>query len=405
MIMNPSRPIPPVIRSREHLAAQGVSFLPPGSVAPSALPITADGVTYTMAQETAWLDTEHFAVGRWDGSLSIFSFNKSPTAGPIITKAVNTPALEGVQMITWLAPGAFVSSNDESSMIVWSSPNGNWSDLYAMAILHYDPALGVVNSGDTLILGTILYLAVGHANGFVSLWSGNTAGTGLEFVTAVDVRNPHPTNPWGLHNIRGISTIFRNELNGYIATGSEDGYVCVLRLPDGAIMSETVYNPGAQRGINSIATLGQNLLVANCAVGPNDKNLWYYWIDENNFSVTLKDSTDLRVNPSAPQVFNFCTIWGRFNNQVGFFSSTEEGALWVGTINANQQINVIGYQTVFGTLGSALAFNTNGTLIVVNYNLFEFTTTETPLSDMASHPERLPLKALPRKLIGASKDI
>src|SRR5271166_211263 len=114
------KPVPPVIRSREHLAAQGVNFALAGGVAPSQLPITADGVTYTMAQETAWVDAQHFAVGRWDGSLSIFAFNSSPTAGPVISKAVNTPAFEGVQMITWLAPGVFASSNDESSIIVWS---------------------------------------------------------------------------------------------------------------------------------------------------------------------------------------------------------------------------------------------------------------------------------------------
>jgi hypothetical protein len=107
-------------------------------MAPTALPITADGVTYTMAQETTWIDTQHFAVGRWDGSLSIFASNASPTAGPIISKAVNTPAFEGVQMITWLAPGVFASSNDESSIIVWSSPSGNWTDLQVMATLPFD---------------------------------------------------------------------------------------------------------------------------------------------------------------------------------------------------------------------------------------------------------------------------
>lgn len=90
------KPVPPVIRSRQHLTAQGVSFVPPGGVTPSTLPITADGVTYTMAQETTWLDTQHFAVGRWDGSLCIFALNNSPTAGPVISKAVNTPAFEGV---------------------------------------------------------------------------------------------------------------------------------------------------------------------------------------------------------------------------------------------------------------------------------------------------------------------
>jgi WD40 repeat protein len=371
-----------------------VSFLPQWALAPSTLPITADGITYTMAQEATWIDMQHFAVGRWDGSLSIFAFNDSPTAGPVISKAVNTPAFEGVQMITWLAPGVFASSNDESSIMIWSSPSGNWTDLQSMATLHYDLSFGVANSGDSIILGGFLYLTVGHANGFVSFWSGNQDASGLQFLQAVDVRNPNPTNSWGLHNIRGISTIFSNSSAAYFATGSEDGYICVLRLPDGAIMSQTVYNPGAQRGINSVAAFGQNLLIANCAVGPTDKNLWYYWIDGNNFRVALKDSTNLQVNPSAPQIFNFCTIWGLLNNQVGFFSSTEEGALWVGTVDPNQQLSVIGYQTVFGTLGSALAFNFNGNLVVVNYNLYEFTTRQHRISAPDRHPERLPLELL-----------
>ena len=396
MIQNRFRAIPPVIRSREHLASQGVSLLSPESIPPSALPITADGVTYTMAQETTWLDMQHFAVGRWDGSLSIFAFNDSPTAGPIISKAVNTPALEGVQMITWLAPGAFASSNDDSSIIVWSSPSRKWTDLYAMAVLQYDASWGVANSGETLVLinGNVLYLAIGHANGFLSIWAGNTNGTGLQLVKSIDLRNPKPTNPWGLHNIRGVSSLFWNNSTGYIVTGSEDGYISVLRLPDGAIMSQTVYNLNAQRGINSVATFGQNLLISNCAVGPADKNLWYYWVDGNNFSVTLKDSTNLRVNPAAPQVFNFCTIWGIFNNQIGFFASTEEGALWVGTVNASQKLSVLGYQTVFGALGSALAFSAWGRLVVVNYNLFEFIASQNQAA-ADQHPERLPLEMLP----------
>ena len=73
------KPVPPVIRSRQELIAQGVSFVPPGGVAPATLPITADGVTCTMAQEIAWLDQQHFAVGRWDGSLSIFALTILPS--------------------------------------------------------------------------------------------------------------------------------------------------------------------------------------------------------------------------------------------------------------------------------------------------------------------------------------
>jgi hypothetical protein len=169
--------------------------------------------------------------------------------------------------------------------------------------------------------------------------------------------------------------------------------------PDGAILSQTVYNPGAQRGINSVAAFGQNLLISNCAVGANDKNLWYYWVDGNSYSVTLKDSVNLRVNPLAPQVFDFCTIWGIFNGQVGFFSSTEEGALWVGTIDPSQHMTVLGYQTVFGSLGSALGFNGKN-LIVINYNLYEFTTQPNQIGSPGQNPERLPLKLLPPNLVG-----
>lgn len=394
------RCMPPVIRSREHLMVQGVSFLPTGALAPTTLPLALDGTTLTLAQESAWLDQKHFAVGRWDGSLSIFAFNDSPNAGPLISKAVNTPAFEGVQMITWLAPGVFSSSNDDGSMIIWGSQSLKWTDLRPIDTLQYDPILGVANSGDTVTIGNQLYLAVGHANGYVSLWDGNLDGSVMRFMRAVDVRNARPTNPWELHNIRGISTLVPNDSTAYIVTGSEDGYISVLRLPDGDIMSQVVYNPSAQRGINSIATFGQNLLVANCAVGPDDKNLWYYRIDPKKLTVEWQDSTNLRVSPSAPQVFNFCTAWGIFNNQVGFFASTEEGALWVGTVTPDRRLSVIGYETVFGTLGSTLAFNSNGKLIVVNYNLYEYAAAGNRIYPATLHPERLALDALPTVLRG-----
>jgi hypothetical protein len=386
--------VPPVIRSRQHLVSQGVRLLPMNAVAPIALPITADGVTYTMAQEASWIDGQHFAVGRWDGSLSIFAFNDSSTTGPLISKAVNTPALEGVQMITWLASGLFASSNDESSLVLWSSLSGTWSDLSEVAVLQYPKSLGVANSGDSIILGSSIVLAVGHANGFVSIWLGNLDGSEWKMSTAVDIKNPRPTNPWGLHNVRGVSLLANSSTDAEVITGSEDGFMTVLRLSDGKILSQTVYNPAAQRGINSVSAWGNNVLIANCAVGPDDKNLWYYSVNPQDWSVKLIDSTNLRVNPSAPQVFNFCAIWGRSRNQLCFFSSTEEGALWMGTV-ADQRLNVLGYETVYGNLGSALAFNTNGNLVVINYNLYEFKTDTPQIAGADLHPERMSLTREP----------
>jgi hypothetical protein len=383
--------VPPVIRSRKHLEAQGVSFLPAGAQAPTSLPLTPDGITYTMAQETAWLDAQYFAVGRWDGSLSIFKFNDSPMAGPVIARAVNTPAFEGVQMITWVAPGIFVSSNDDASIILWQSLSGTWTDLTTIGTLAYDPSLGVANSADCFLLGQEIYLVVGHANGYLSIWGSSTQGTTFQFQQSINVQNPNPTNPWGIHNIRGVTLMFSTDQTGYIVSGSEDGFLSVVSVPDGTVLSQTVYNPGAQRGINGVAALGQNLLVANCAVGPSDKNLWYYWVNQD-WSITLKDSTNLRVNPAAPQVFNFCTIWAFFNQQVGFLASTEEGALWMGTVT-NTSLNVLGYEPVFGalgsSLGSALAWNVNGELAVVNYNLYEFKTQSGQALLPDQNPERL----------------
>lgn len=381
-------PVPAVIRSRRHLASQGISFLPPGALPPTPLPIAADGTTYNMAQEAAWLDASHFAVGRWDGSLSIFAFSDSPKTGPVITKAINTPAFEGVQMITWLAPGVFASSNGADSMCVWSSPSRTWTDLQATTLI-YDQDWGAANSGDAVVVGAQLFFVAGHANGFVTAWKGNTDGTRLRLLKAIDLRNPKPTNPWGLHNIRGVAAILWNDEEGYVVTGSEDGYLCVLRATDGAVLSQTIYNAVAERGINSVAALGQNLLVANCSVGPNDKNLWYYEIDSRDWTVHLKDSVNLQVDPSAPQVFNFCARWGWFENAPCFFSSTEEGVLWMGTLRADQRLSVIGYELVYGHLGSALAFNANGKLVVINYNLYEFTTPTSRSYSPSAHPGRL----------------
>lgn len=387
---NAAVPVPSVIRSRRLLMAQGVNFLAPGALLPSQLPITTDGVTYSMAQEAAWIDLQHFAVGRWDGSMSIFAFNQSQTVGPLITTAVSSPSSEGVQMLTWLAPGVFASSNDDGSMIVWTSPSDNWQGLRQLDVLQYSNTFGAANSGDSFTIGSTLYLIVGHANGYVTIWLGNTDGTGLTFVTGVDVRSAHPTNPWNLYNVRGVASIFWTGTTGYVVTGSEDGDLCVIEVPSGSIMSRTVYNPNAQRGINSIATLGQNLLVANCSVGPDDKNLWYFWIDPSDWSITLRDSTNLKVNPNAPQVFNFDVIWAQYSGGICFFSSTEEGALWMGTITNNQNLSVFGYQEVTSPLGSAVAYNVGGNLVMVSYNLYEFTTLSNTAPPSDVHPGRIP---------------
>lgn len=375
--------LPMVVRSWEQLRETDPTLQAEG------LPISQEGTTYIMAQELSWVDLSHFAVGRWDGSMSIFRFSESSAAGPVITAAVSTPSAEGVQMISWLASGVIVTSNDGGSCTVWRTPTGAWADIDPWYQLSFSDALGVANSATSYVTPTTntLYVAIGHANGFVSLWQGASDGSSLTQLTVVNAQVSSPHNPWGLQNVRGIANIYWNDDNGFVVTGSENGYMFVIRLPDGEILSQTPYNPTAQRGINSISTAGQNLLVANCMVGENDKNLWYYWINDD-WSISLRDSAKLQVAPHLAQVFNFDVIWGYYGGGLCWFSATEEGYLWMGSLDAgNAGLKIIGNQSVTQNLGAALGMTTGGDLAVVANNLYEFNTTPAGIRPVGGHPE------------------
>ncbi|MEU7042522.1 WD40 repeat domain-containing protein [Streptomyces varsoviensis] len=367
------RAVPPVVRSHRELAARGLP-LPPRPTPAAALPITSSGATYEMAQRLAWLDDDQFAVGRWDGSMSVFRFTESAVTGPRINVAVNSPAFQGVQMLAPLPGRAIASSNDDRSIALWHSPRGDWSDLCPAGTFPYDPALGVATSGQGVRAGSPGTLVVGHSSGHVSLWDYDPARRRLRFARSVDVRNPHPVNPWGLHDVQATEVLSDAGGTAYVVTGSEDGYVCVLQVPSGRIMSQTVFNPAAQRGINSLSVRGDALLVANCSVGPQDHNLWYFTVSQQTWQPVLRARANLLVDPQRPQAFNFSTTWGAYADGPCWFASTEEGALWMGTATP-AALNVIGYQEVTSPLGSALGYRGGpGRLAMVAYDLYEFTT-------------------------------
>jgi WD40 repeat protein len=322
-----------------------------------------------MAQEVRWLDAEHFAVGRWDGSMSVFTFQTAPYQGPIISEAVNDPALQGVQMITPLPRSGIATSNDYSSLALWHARGGDWTRLVLRATYAYDPAFGTARSG-AWIAGSGQRLVVGHSNGVLSVWRYDASTLTLTFERSVDVRNPQPTNPWNDHTIEDVVVADANQ--GVVAAGSEDGYVTMLHLPSGTILSQTVFNPQAQRGINAVTVSGNRLIVANCSVGPDDYNTWYFSIDKSDWSITLLDRKNLVIDTGRPQVFNFDIVWGRYSGGRCWFASTEEGALWMGTASADS-LTPSGYQQLTAPLGSALAYQ-NGDLVMVAYDLYQFTT-------------------------------
>lgn len=324
-----------------------------------------------MAQEASWIDGDYFAVGRWDGSLSLFRFTEAPTAGPLIAKAVNAPDHEGIQMITPVGARMFITSNDEQSAICWTATRSDWSDLQVTARLAFDPAFGVANSGAMVDVAGARYFAMGHANGWLTIWHQKSLRVWIE-AGAVDLRSPNPVNPWGLHNIRGVAKLSApQDAVGYVVTGSEDGNLTVVRLPDGAIMSVTVYNPKAQRGINSLAVKEGVLLVANCAVGQADSNLWAFEVIAGTWQLPLIAKANLAVDTSAEQVFNFDVAWAD-GADTRFFCSTEEGALWMGSCSLAGGLQISGYILTGGpALGSAICIQ-DEQLVTVAYDVNEF---------------------------------
>jgi len=362
-----SPPVPPVLRSRR--ALQGA---PPAQ--PPALPLSQGATTYDMAQEVAWLDSQHFAVGRWDGSMSIFAFETAQYVGPLMTTVVNSPADEGVQMIMPLPAAAIATSNDDASLSLWASRTGDWADLRLIGTPGYDASLGVATNGALFFAGRPPTLVVGHDSGYITLWSYDPRARTLELIKAVNLQNPTPVNPFNSHVIYGMTPLVVSGPTASVVAGSDDGYVSIVGVPSGNILSQTVFNPLAQRGINSVSALGNKLLVTNCSVGADDYNLWYFSINMSTWGIELIDKANLIIDTQLIQAFNFDTVWGRYTGGPCWFGSTEEGVLWMGT--ADTAIHVIGYDELNDrAVGAAVAFTGGpGRLAVVMDDLNQFVT-------------------------------
>ncbi len=377
-----------VVRSRLHVE-EGLG------IAQQQLPISGLGTTYTMAQVAAWIDAQHYAVGRWDGSMSIFDFSDGASGRPKITVAVSTPSTEGVQMIEWLGPNLVATSNDEASVLLWSTQRGDWEDITAAGTLTFPATLGVANSAACYACAGRTYFVIGHANGFVTIWIGSTPSAFAMACPPIDLTTTNPTNPWNLQNIRGVALLDApgDSSVRQVVTGSENGLICVIEAPSGKVLSRTVYHAGAQRGINAISVTGDHLAVANCAVGLADFNFWYYVIDPQTWQPELRSKFNLVVDGSRPQVFNFDVAWCLYQQNgiasAGVLASTEEGYLWLVTLEQDGTMAVFGNQKITSPLGCAMALNTQGQLAVSAYDLYNFQLA-VPVADKNSdHPGRL----------------
>lgn len=279
------------------------------------------GMTVVMAQVATWLDDEVLAVGRWDGTLTLFRLPAAQEYGPTLLEATALPSRRAPEMIADLPGRFFVTSNAVDSLAVWDR-----ADLAHPKVIAYGNTEGAANSAALLSVGGRTHLVTGHENGFVVVWAVASDGR-LSTERTIDVRSPAPVpSPYPLKNVRGVAAWG----DGLVVTGSEDGDIALVDAQEGTIKHRMRYNEGAQRGINSISVLGDRLLVSNCSVGPKDSNLWLYRVEADRF--LLLDHANLKRNEQAAQVFNFSSLLAERDGLLYYFAATQEGLLWAGRV-------------------------------------------------------------------------
>lgn len=299
---------------------------PPTLAQAAAVELKPLGTSYNRAQSAAWIRPDRFAVGRWDGTLTVFRPKSLEGEwGPVLVQSLTTPARQGIQLVASVSQRLFITSNDTRSLALWRSLGDAG---YCGSVVGYDPRLGVAVSAAAVATQSGPMVAVGHSAGFVSIWA--VSGDMLRLVKAVSIRSPEPVAWSGQSwHIRGIEPYAQ----GKVVTVSEDGDVCLLAIPEGKVLYRQRYHQRARRGLNDLAVWNDTVAVVNCAVGADDKNLWVYRLDGDRLALVAAEK--LAQDCKRTQVFAFSVELVPYQDQLRFLATTEEGLLWLGRVGAD----------------------------------------------------------------------
>ena len=273
---------------------------------------------YTRVQSATWLSDTQIAVGRWDGSLSVFNIEKNGFA--MVAAQVSSDG-SVISMVASLGGGKLIYGDSATQLAIWEPATAESPQL-----VQYNTTYGDVNSAVVLPAEQGAQIVVtGHAKGYVLIWDYD--GLTLRKKMAVDVRSEDPVqSPWPAQNVYGLAYW----KGPFVIAGADDGDLTIINVLSGKVTLRQRYNPDAQRGINNISVVDDYLLLANCSVGPDDNNLWFYHLSDS--SIKLIASTNLIEDSTREQAFNFDADLVKRGDHWAFYSSTEEGFLWAGLI-------------------------------------------------------------------------
>lgn len=286
-----------------------------------------EGTTYAMAQQLRWLSADRFLVGRWDGSIGVFSAPADPSSAPTLQSALVVPGGHGVQMLVVHSPDRFVSSGSEGSLLIWRRDAAAGFQPQAVG---FPPEHGVAVSGLFVERQGRTYLLTGHEHGQLLVWAVGTDGA-LSLENTVDLRSEvaidyqHADTP--LRHLRGLA----DWRDGLVVVGGEDGALHQVRIPSGEIVSNRLFNPSARLGVNDLAVHGDLLLVVNCAVDSADHNLWLYDLHPDH--IANRDQINLLADPEGARIFAFDVVTWEHPDGPMAAVTTKEGLLWRVAVN------------------------------------------------------------------------
>ncbi|GAB5452196.1 MAG: hypothetical protein Hals2KO_25240 [Halioglobus sp.] len=283
------------------------------------------GTRYNRAQTLAWLDAEHFALGRWDGSVAVYRDCTEPGC-PEPRQLLLPPSGQGVQMLQKLDSDEFVTSNGPSSLAIWRKVNGRYELLSTAS---YHESFGPLRSAASIQIEQNQLLAAGTHSGHLLVW--RRSGDQLRLENAIDLRSSNPIPTEICPPPKDITSLLA-WTDGRLIAGSEDGDITVIDALSGTVQLRKQYNDKAKRGINSLSLHDDLLLLANCSVGSEDKNLWLFKLSDT--AIEQVDSVNLIHDQGNTQVFNFSAVLVPRADGVLFFASTQEGLLWFGEATA-----------------------------------------------------------------------
>lgn len=340
-----------------------------------ALSLVKFPVVYNMAQQTEWIDEKELAIGRWDGTVTIFRRDDSSEIPARLIQTMKTPSGLGIQMLGVISGFGIIASNTEDSMVVWVRFGDNQKYFFKQ-FLYFDNKLGMVNSFSDFVVNNQRIIVTGHANGYLTVWE--FSNNKMRFLHAINVQSSNPiSSSYPLKNIRSVV----HYQGSQIIIASEDGDISIID----SISKDTVfrqrYQPSAQRGLNRIFVRGNFLVAANCAVGQEDNNIWLYRIHLDNLE--LLDALHLKENKDSKQVFNAGSVISVIGNEHYVFSGTQEGLLWVHKIDNCKLVYLQRRQVVNAAIAPIIALGENNWIATVSHEIRIFRIEES--SDVESN--------------------